>query len=132
MTIHEKAAAHTTIQGAMDYGGQDGARPSIIQRIQEAKAQEHETRRCLRAMNSYLRFLEEWKLRYAPQSEDEELHPRYEETARMLEPIAYLRDLLAASPPEERAKLVAGLKEDYKIEHLEHYLEELNGSGKEA
>ena len=132
MTIHEKAAAHTLTQRAEDYGGGEGARPSVIRRIQEAKAQEHETRRCLRAMNSYLRFLEEWKLRYAPQSEDEELHPRYEEAARMMEPFIYLRDLLAASPPEKRAVLVEGLKADHKIEYLEHYLEELNGSGKEA
>ena len=131
MTIHEKAAAAPPTQRAAECGGKK-RKPSIIRQMQEARAQASELRRCLRAMNAYLRFLEDWKLRYAPQSEEEGTHPRYKEAVRMMEPIAYLRDLLAASPPEERAKLVEGLKEDHKIENLEHYLEELNGSGKEV
>ena len=131
MTIHEKAAAAPPTQRAAECGGKK-RKPSIIRQMQEARAQASELRRCLRAMNAYLRFLEDWKLRYAPQSEDEELHPRYEEAARMMEPFIYLRDLLAASPYEKRAELVEGMKADHKIEYLEHYLEELNGSGKKA
>ncbi len=132
MTIHEKAAANAPAQNAADYGGGDRSRVSVVQRIQEAKVQENEFRRCLRAMNAYLRYLEDWKIRYAPKSEEEGTHHRYEEAVRMTEPIAYLRGLLAAGQHEERVKLVEGLKEDRKIENLEHYLEELNGSGKEA
>ena len=77
----------------------------------------------MRVLTHYLYLLREWKVRYAPESDAEEPHPRFLEACRMTEPVAYMVDLLIAADTKMKCELVNSMKEEGKIGDLEKYLE---------
>ena len=66
---------------------------------------------CFRVLTDYLHLLEDWKVRYAPASPEDELDDRVE----------YLADILTVGNLEERVAAVDELMKDGKIEFLRDY-----------
>ncbi len=96
---------------------------SVTERLRTVKDTLDEERRCFRVLTDFLELLRGWKVRYAPNSEDETPHPRFLEACRMTEPVTYMVDLLIAADTKTKRELVDRLKEEGKIGELEQYLE---------
>ncbi len=96
---------------------------SVMERLRTYKDTLDEERRCFRVLTDFLELLRGWKVRYAPNSEDETPHPRFLEACRMMEPVTYMVDLLIAADTKTKRELVNSMKEEGKIGELEQYLE---------
>lgn len=77
---------------------------------------------CFRVLTDYLHLLEDWKLRYAPKTPDEEWDDRFVETCQMLDYIEYLADILTVGDLEERVVVVDKLKKEDKVAFLQDYV----------
>ena len=78
---------------------------------------------CFRVLTDYLHLLEDWKLRYAPKTPEDEWDDRFVEACQMLDYIEYLADILTVGSLEERVIVVAELKKEGKIAFLQDYVE---------
>ena len=76
-------------------------------------------RYCQRVLCDYLHLLEDWKVRYAPKSMDEDYDDRFVEACQMLDYIEYLADILTVGDLELRATTVKALMNDGMIGGLE-------------
>lgn len=138
MTIFETAkSAVTPKQSAERYGlrgSQNGmatdfgiceAKPSVIAKLKALTTQAENEKLCVWALREYLHILQDWKSRYASQSQGEEPHPQFVEVCHMLECIQYMLDILNCSPVGERASLVTGMMKDGKINLLKARVQEI-------
>ena len=96
-----------------------GQKPSILAKLQRGKSQAETERRCFRVLEDYLRILQDWKERCAPQSPEDAIDPRYAEGCHMLERIGNMLDILACGTPQERAEVVADLQQDDRLARME-------------
>ena len=96
-----------------------GQKPSILARLQRGASQAEAERRCFRVLGDYLRILQDWKERCAPQSPVDGIDPRYAEACHMLERIGNMLDILACGTPQERAEVVADLQKDDRLARME-------------
>lgn len=96
-----------------------GQKPSILARLQRGASQTEAERRCFRVLGDYLRILQDWKERCAPQSPEDAIDPRYAEGCHMLERIGNMLDILAYGTPQERAEVVADLQKDDRLMRME-------------
>ena len=76
---------------------------------------------CFRVLTDYLHLLEDWKVRYAPASPEDELDDRVVEACQMLDRVEYLADILTVGNLEEHVAAVDELMKDGKIEFLRDY-----------
>ena len=76
---------------------------------------------CFRVLTDYLHLLEDWKVRYAPETPDDEWDDRFVEACQMLDYIEYLADILTVGDLEERVALVDELMKGGKIAFLKEY-----------
>ena len=76
---------------------------------------------CFRVLMDYLHLLEDWKVRYAPKTPDDDLDDRFVEACQMLDYIEYMADVLTVGDLEERVALVDKLMQDGKIAFLQEY-----------
>ena len=65
-----------------------------------------------RALCSYRHLLVDWKRQYAPNREDEDLHPLYMEALRNLDRVDYLLDELQGCTAEEAKEIIASCKNE--------------------
>ena len=78
---------------------------------------------CFRVLTDYLHLLEEWKVRYAPKTPEDEWDDRFVEACQMLDHIEHLADILTVGSLEERVVVVDELKKEGKIAFLQDYVE---------
>ena len=76
---------------------------------------------CFRVLTDYLHLLEDWKVRYAPQTPDDALDDRFVEACQMVDYIEYLADILTVGDLEERVAVVDELMKNGKITFLQDY-----------
>ena len=76
---------------------------------------------CFRVLTDYLHLLEDWKVRYAPKTPDDDLDDRFVEACQMLDYIEYLADILTVGGLEERVTVVEELMKDGKIAFMKEY-----------
>ena len=76
---------------------------------------------CFRVLTDYLHLLEDWKVRYAPQTPDDALDDRFVEALQMHCHIEYMADVLTVGNLEERVAVVDELMKDGKIAFLKEY-----------
>ena len=76
---------------------------------------------CFRVLTDYLHLLEDWKVRYAPASPEDELDDCFVEACQMLDRVEYLADILTVGNLEEHVAAVDELMKDGKIEFLRDY-----------
>lgn len=112
-----------------DFGVQKD-KPSILTKLNLYRTQADNERLCLRALREYLQILQDWKVRFSPQTPDEDPDDRFVEACHMLECTQYMLDLLTVGSPEERTELVSDMMKDNKItllqERLRKIKEEMN------
>ena len=77
---------------------------------------------CFRALTDYLHLLEDWKVRYAPKTPDDDLDDRFVEACQMIDYIEYLADILIVGDLEERVAVVDELMKEGKITFLRDYV----------
>ena len=76
---------------------------------------------CFRVLTDYLHLLEDWKVRYTPQTPGEPYDDRFVEACQMHCHIEYMADVLTVGDLEERVALVDELIKSGKIAFLKEY-----------
>ena len=101
------------------------ARPSMLAKLKTYQTQAENEKLCFRVLREYLRILQDWKKKYAPQTPQEEQDKRFVEACRMLECTQYMMDLLTIGSSQERAELVKDMMKDNKITLLQERLRDI-------
>lgn len=83
------------------------------------RAFREDERYCHRVLCDYLHLLEDWKVRYAPVTMEDEPDERFVEVCQMLDYIEYLADILTVGDLDTRVAAVRELMKDGKIGSLE-------------
>ena len=92
----------------------------------EAQQLMENERLCFSVLSDYARVLQDWKVRYAPRTQDEPLHERFIEACRNLDQTEYYLDILCAGDSHERAEVVQQQMADGKLDRLRRRLEEIH------
>ena len=96
-------------------------------RIQtEAQQLMENERLCFSVLSDYARVLRDWKVRYAPLTQDEQLHERFIEACRNLDQTEYYLEILCIGDSHERADVVRQQMVDGKLDELRQRLEEIH------
>ena len=88
----------------------------------EAQQLMENERLCFSVLSDYVRVLQDWKVRYAPRTQDEPLHERFIEACRNLDQTEYYLDILCAGDAHERAEVVQQQMADGRLDRLRRRL----------
>lgn len=91
--------------------------------VQQLKENE---RLCFSVLSDYARVLRDWKVRYAPRTQDEPVHARFVEACRNLDETEYCLDILCVADSYERAEVVQQQMADGKLDRLRQRLEKIH------
>ena len=108
------------------------AMPIVKVKHPKVKAFREDEMYCFRVLSDYLHILEDWEVRYAPKTADEEYDDRFIEACQMLDYIEYLVDFLIVGEFAKRVIAVKDLLADGTIQDLEERIkrirkEDING-----
>ena len=92
----------------------------------EAQQLRENERLCFSVLYDYARVLRNWKVRYAPLTQDEPLHERFIEACRSLDQTEYYLDILCAGDSYERAEVIRQQMADGKLDRLRQRLEKIH------
>ena len=92
----------------------------------EAQQLRENERLCFSVLSDYARVLRNWKVRYAPLTQDEPLHERLIEACRSLDQTEYYLDILCAGDSYERAEVIRQQMADGKLDRLRQRLEKIH------
>ena len=92
----------------------------------EAQQLMENERLCFSVLSDYARVLRDWKVRYAPRTQDEPLHERFIEACRNLDETEYYLDILCVGDSHGRAKVVQQQMADGKLDRLRRRLEKIH------
>lgn len=76
-----------------DFGVQED-KPSILTKLNLYRTQADNERLCFRVLREYLQILQDWKVRFSPQTLEDDPDDRFVEACHMLECTQYMLDLL--------------------------------------
>ena len=113
-----------------DFGVQ-GDKPSILTKLNLYRTQADNERLCFRVLREYLQILQDWKVRFSPQTPEDDPDDRFVEACHMLECTQYMVDQLTIGSPEERTDLVNDMMKDNKITLLQDHLREIKEESNE-
>ena len=86
--------------------------PAIQEKIRSEKEQEQEKeRQVFLSLTERLYTLRDWQIRFAPQSQDEKLDPRFVEACHLLPRVEYLVDVLCNGDEREKKAVVKEISE---------------------
>ena len=106
-------------------------KPSILTKLNLYRTQADNERLCLRVLREYLQILQGWKVRFSPQTLEDDPDDRLGEAGQRLECTQYMLDLLTIGSPEERTELVNDMMKDNKIALLQDHLREMKEESNE-
>lgn len=114
---------------AYDFGI-DPDKPPAVAALQKPKYQLVKAFRedelyCQRVLCDYLHLLEDWKVRYAPTSPEDELDDRFVEACQMMDYIEHLLDFFTVAELEQRVMAVDKLLKDELAVELEKRMKRL-------
>lgn len=115
---------------AADFGIREG-RPSVLAKLKMYTTQAENEKLCFRVLREYMHTLQDWKVRFSPQTPDDDPDDRFVEACHMLECTQYMLDLLTIGSPEERTELVSDMMKDNKIKLLQERLQEIKEESNE-
>ena len=92
----------------------------------EAQQLMENERLCFSVLSDYARVLRDWKVRYAPRTQDEPLHERFVEACRNLDLTEYYLDILASGNSYERTEVIQQQMADSKLDRLRQRLEKIH------
>ena len=101
-----------------DFGVQ-GDKPSILTKLNLYRTQADNERLCLRVLREYLQILQDWKVRFSPQTLEDDQDERFVEACHMLECTQYMLDLLTIGFSGRTNRLVNDMMKDNKITLLQ-------------
>lgn len=84
---------------------------------------------CIRTLSDYLHLLEEWKIRHAPRSMEEEWTEEFTEACQRIPRINYYLDILLEGELQDRIEFL--LENGKEVEKIEERLEEYRRGNKE-
>ena len=113
-----------------DFGVQED-KPSILTKLNLYRTQADNERLCFRVLRAYLQILQDWKVRFSPQTPEDDPDDRFVEACHMLECTQYMVDQLTIGSPEERTDLVNDMMKDNKITLLQDHLREIKEESNE-
>ena len=113
-----------------DFGVQED-KPSILTKLNLYRTQADNERLCFRVLREYLQILQDWKVRFSPQTPEDDPDDRFVEACHMLVCTQYMLDLLTIGSPEERTELVNDMMKDNKITLLQDHLREIKEESNE-
>ena len=113
-----------------DFGVQED-KPSILTKLNLYRTQADNERLCFRVLREYLQILQDWKVRFSPQTPEDDPDDRFVEACHMLECTQYMVDQLTIGSPEERTELVNDMMKDNKITLLQDHLREIKEESNE-
>ena len=113
-----------------DFGVQED-KPSILTKLNLYRTQADNERLCFRVLREYLQILQDWKVRFSPQTLEDDPDDRFVEACHMLECTQYMLDLLMIGSPEERTELVNDMMKDNKFTLLQDHLREIKEESNE-
>ena len=113
-----------------DFGVQED-KPSILTKLNLYRTQADNERLCFRVLREYLQILQDWKVRFSPQTLEDDPDDRFVEACHMLECTQYMLDLQTIGSPEERTELVNDMMKDNKITLLQDHLREIKEESNE-
>lgn len=90
----------------------------------EAQQLMENERLCFSVLSDYARVLRDWKVRYAPLTQDEPLHERFIEACHNHDQTEYYLDILCAGYSHERAEVVSYLLADGQLDKLKGTINE--------
>ena len=104
-----------------DFGVQED-KPSILTKLNLYRTQADNERLCFRVLREYLQILQDWKVRFSPQTLEDDPDDRFVEACHMLDYIEDQADILTFAELEVRVKTVDMLQKDGMIDRLEERL----------
>ncbi|MBQ8162047.1 MAG: DUF3849 domain-containing protein [Clostridia bacterium] len=109
--LFQLTAKEAALKLADDFGMQrDQLHTDIPVRKQHAESERevflHKVSYCYQELASYRNLLVQWRQQYAPQTPDEEPHPRFMEAIRNLDRVEYELDLLQSSEEQGKMEIV--------------------------
>lgn len=107
-----------------DFGIQ-ADKPSVLTKLNLYRMQAYNEQLCFRVLREYLKILQDWKVRFAPQTSDASHDERFTEACHMFECTQYMLDLLTVGSSENRTELVKNMMKDNKIALLQERLQEI-------
>lgn len=106
-------------------------KPSVLAKLYRYRTQADNESLCFRVLREYLHTLQDWKVRFSPQTLEDDPDDRFVEACHMLECTQYMLDLLTIGSPEERTELVNDMMKDNKITLLQDHLREIKEESNE-
>ena len=112
---------------AYDFGiTQDKPPTKAMQEKQNRTSEAHRLREneklCFAALIAYMKFLQEWKVLYAPRTPEDDVDSRFSEACHWLPYVEYLVDLLIMGDSYERTEVIDMMMTDSKLKKLQAYL----------
>ena len=112
---------------AYDFGiTQDKPATKAMQEKQNRKSEAQRLREneklCFSALMAYMKFLQEWKVLYAPRTPEDDVDSRFSEACHWLPYVEYLVDLLIMGDSYERTEVIDMMMTDSKLKKLQAYL----------
>ena len=105
---------------AADFGISVDAKPVAVRR----NPSRLDELRCRQVLTDYLHLLQDWKIRYAPQTPGDIWDDRFVASCKQYDHIVYLLDLLTQGSSEEQRSTVSALLADGRIADWEARLAE--------
>ena len=93
---------------------------------QKHSRSEKNERLCFSVLSDYAHVLRSWKVRYAPKSPADPIHPWFVEACHELDQTEYYLDILCAGDSHERAEVVQQQMADGKLDRLRQRLEKIH------
>ena len=93
-----------------------------LNRKSEAQRLRENEKLCFSALMAYMKFLQEWKVLYAPRTPEDDVDSRFSEACHWLPYVEYLVDLLIMGDSYERTEVIDMMMTDSKLKKLQAYL----------
>lgn len=100
----------------------DKAMQEKLNRKSEAQRLRENEKLCFSALMAYMKFLQEWKVLYAPRTPEDDVDSRFSEACHWLPYVEYLVDLLIMGDSYERTEVIDMMMTDSKLKKLQAYL----------
>lgn len=112
---------------ACDFGISQGKPPTKemeekLNRKSEAQRLKENEKLCFSALLAYMKLLQEWKVRYAPRTPEDEPDDRFVQACHKLDYVEYLVDLLIMGDSYERTEVIDMMLTDGNLEKLQKHL----------
>ena len=120
----KEAAMKIASDFGLNYDATNRAPPKrVVPQKSKEQILDEEHKHCYRVLADYYYLLKEWKIKYAPKSMDEELHPWFVEALQNISKVEYQMDTLLEKDIADRAFVISDIGKGVKsiVRRIEEY-----------